>query len=80
MNTEQILINKWRLLPPEKQQEVIDFVAFLEQNYTEKNKTGETQNLELKNSQSTANSLVGQLIYYEKPYEPVGVEDWEAMM
>ena len=53
-----------------KQQGVIDFVAFLEQNYSQKNKTGESHNLE-KNSQSMANSLEGQLIYYEEPYEPV---------
>jgi hypothetical protein len=30
MNTEQLLLEKWRLLPPERQQEVIDFVEFLE--------------------------------------------------
>lgn len=30
MNTEQLLIEKWRSLPPDKQQEVIDFVEFLE--------------------------------------------------
>lgn len=30
MNTEQLLLEKWRLLPPDKQQEVIDFVKFLE--------------------------------------------------
>lgn len=30
MNTEQLLLEKWRSLPPDKQQEVIDFVEFLE--------------------------------------------------
>jgi len=30
MNGEQMLVNKWRNLPPEKQQEVIDFVEFIE--------------------------------------------------
>lgn len=30
MNAESLLLNKWRNLPVEKQQEVIDFVAFLE--------------------------------------------------
>ncbi|NEP42688.1 MAG: hypothetical protein F6K35_27085 [Okeania sp. SIO2H7] len=30
MNAENLLLNKWRNLPVEKQQEVIDFVAFLE--------------------------------------------------
>jgi hypothetical protein len=29
MKAEQKLIEKWRLLPPEKQQEVIEFVEFL---------------------------------------------------
>ncbi len=33
MNTEQLLIKKWRLLPVDKQQSVIDFVSFLESNY-----------------------------------------------
>ncbi len=80
MNTEQILINKWRLLPPEKQQEVIDFVAFLEQNYSQKKTREEIPNLESENSQITTNSLEGKLIYYEDPCEPVALEDWEAMM
>jgi hypothetical protein len=30
MNTEQLLLEKWRSLPKDKQQEVIDFVEFLE--------------------------------------------------
>jgi len=30
MNTEQVLLDKWRLLPPEKQQKVIDFVESLD--------------------------------------------------
>lgn len=29
MDTEQLLLEKWRSLPPEKQQEVLDFVEFL---------------------------------------------------
>ncbi len=36
MNSEQILIKKWRILPPEKQQEVLDFVEFLEQKNFQK--------------------------------------------
>ena len=80
MNIEQILINKWRLLPPEKQEEVLDFVSFLEQNYIN-NKSSETRrNLKQENSQLNSSSLEGTLIYYEDPYEPVAVEDWEAMM
>jgi Protein of unknown function (DUF2281) len=31
MNTEQILLNKWRNLSLDKQEEVLDFVEFLEQ-------------------------------------------------
>lgn len=80
MNPEQILINKWRLLPPEKQQEVIDFIAFLEQNYSHKKITAEIQNLELENSQITTHSLEGKLIYYEDPYEPLVLEDWKVVM
>ena len=29
MNTEQLLLNKWRTLPPPKQQEVLDFIDSL---------------------------------------------------
>lgn len=30
MTVEQILLEKWRSLPPDKQQEVFDFVEFLQ--------------------------------------------------
>ncbi|GAB1541671.1 hypothetical protein NUACC21_43430 [Scytonema sp. NUACC21] len=30
MSTEQLLLEKWRALSPDKQQEVMDFVDFLE--------------------------------------------------
>lgn len=30
MTIEQVLLEKWRALPPPRQQEVIDFVEFLE--------------------------------------------------
>ncbi len=30
MSVEQILLDNWRVLPPEKQQEVLDFVEFLQ--------------------------------------------------
>jgi hypothetical protein len=46
MNIEQILINKWRLLPPEKQEEVIDFVSFLEQNYIHKKLSEKTKQVD----------------------------------
>ncbi|AFZ48187.1 hypothetical protein Cyast_2238 [Cyanobacterium stanieri PCC 7202] len=73
MNIEEILIHKWRLLPPEKQAEVIDFISFLEQKYSEEQKQlGKKSNL--------LNSLEGTLTYYEDPYKPVAINDWEAMM
>lgn len=79
MNTEQILINKWRLLPPEKQEEVIDFISFLEQNYIDKKSSKKTNKIE-EGSKLNTPSLEGTLIYYEDPYQPVAIEDWEAMM
>ncbi len=79
MNIEQILINKWKLLPPEKQQEVVDFVIFLETKYSRKNETVQKNKLTLENSQSNTNFLKGKLLYYQEPYEPVSLEDWEAM-
>lgn len=30
MKTEQLMLNKWRKLQPDRQQEVIDFIDFLE--------------------------------------------------
>jgi len=35
MNAESLLINEWRKLPAEKQQQVIDFVLFLESQIKE---------------------------------------------
>lgn len=35
MNMERSLLEKWRLLPREKQQEVLDFVESIEQNIRE---------------------------------------------
>ncbi|ACK70252.1 conserved hypothetical protein [Gloeothece citriformis PCC 7424] len=35
MDSEQLLLQKWRDLPPDKKQEVIDFVAFLESRIKE---------------------------------------------
>lgn len=80
MNIEKTLINKWRLLPPEKQEEVLDFVSFLEQNYIHNKSSEKTQKLEQNESKLNSPSLEGTLIYYEDPYEPIAVEDWEAMM
>jgi hypothetical protein len=36
MTVEQILLEKWRSLPPDKQQEVFDFVEFLSWHSTSK--------------------------------------------
>ena len=38
MKNEQILLETWQSLTPDKQQEVIDFLQFLKQKYPEKNK------------------------------------------
>jgi hypothetical protein len=38
MNAEQILLEKWRTLPPEKQQEVLNFVDFLKQKTSSQKK------------------------------------------
>ncbi len=38
MNTEKLLLKKWRSLPQNLQQEVIDFVEFLELNIGRKSK------------------------------------------
>jgi hypothetical protein len=37
MNNEQILLETWQTLTPDKQQEVIDFMQFLQQKYPSKN-------------------------------------------
>ena len=37
MKNEQILLETWQSLTPDKQQEVIDFLQFLKQKYPEKN-------------------------------------------
>lgn len=41
MNTEELLLNKWRNLPASKQQEVINFVAFLEAQIKASSNTSE---------------------------------------
>ena len=35
MNTEQLLLDKWRTLPPPKQQEVLDFIDSLSAQFTQ---------------------------------------------
>ena len=43
MNSEQKLLNKWRNLPTEKQQEVMDFVEFIELKTLQDNSVSETK-------------------------------------
>jgi hypothetical protein len=43
MNSEQQLVNKWRNLPPEKQQQVIDFIEFIELRILQNNSLQENQ-------------------------------------
>ena len=69
--TEEILISKWRKLPFTKKQQVIDFVSFLESNYSSYN-----QELSQENYQE---SLKGKVIYYHDPYESVALDDWEVI-
>jgi hypothetical protein len=39
MNNEQILLQTWQTLTADKQQEVIDFMQFLQQKYSGKNES-----------------------------------------
>ncbi len=61
MNAENLLLNKWRNLPVEKQEEVIDFVAFLEAqiNGTLPNTESPTSSL---NSQSSQSNFAAKLL------------------
>ena len=43
MNSEQKLLSKWRNLPTEKQQEVMDFVEFIELKTLQDNSVSETK-------------------------------------
>jgi hypothetical protein len=49
MNTEQKLVTKWRNLPPDKQQEVIDFIEFMEFQALQKKSHLENQVIPQKN-------------------------------
>ncbi len=83
MNLEQVLINKWRQLPPEKQQQVIDFVSKLElnsQKNSQKNpQIQQNQPTENPNNKQNFAPLKGKITYYIEPYEPVTIEDWECL-
>ncbi|MBD2482336.1 hypothetical protein [Planktothrix sp. FACHB-1365] len=59
MNNEQNLLEKWRFLPPDKQQEVIDFVDFL------------TMRISLTNP---SNSTVTQPTETPKPQSNLGIK------
>lgn len=79
-NIEQLLVNEWRLLSPDKQQQVIDFILFLGQNYGKEKPSNQTKEIEPENDKFRKTSLEGSLIYYDEPLDPVALEDWEAMM
>ena len=57
MNGEQMLVNKWRNLPPEKQQEVIDFVEFIELRILQNKPIQESQQI---SDTKKATSKLGQ--------------------
>lgn len=42
MNAEQLLLSRWRDLPPEQQREVIDFTEFLAARVASSNESGNT--------------------------------------
>lgn len=43
MNSEQVLLDKWRSLTPQRQQEILDFVEFISQKSTQQPPTQPTQ-------------------------------------
>jgi len=55
MSVDQILLEKWRSLPPDKQQEVFDFVEFLQARQVS------LQNLVVPNSQSNLGEKLLQI-------------------
>jgi len=55
MSVEQTLLEKWRSLPPDKQQEVFDFVEFLQARQVS------LQNLVVPNSQSNLGEKLLQI-------------------
>ena len=68
MNIEQAVVEKLRIMPVDKQQEVLDFVEFLEQKANQ-------QALPLNQF-----PLRGKVIRYDEPFESaVPLEDWEAL-
>ncbi len=73
MNTEQFLLEKWRSLPRDKQQEVIDFVEFLEFK-----KTAATQQEAEPKSQPALGERLRQ-IRAEIVTSGVPLLDWEGV-
>lgn len=73
MNTEQLLLEKWRSLPQDLQQEVIDFVEFLECKKT----TAIQPEAELKSKPPLGERL--QKIRKEIVASGVPLLDWEGV-
>ena len=58
MKTEQLLLNKWRKLQPDKQQEVINFIDFLQyRSQLDKFKSIEREKSQEKPSESLGKKL-----------------------
>ncbi|MGK7879075.1 MAG: hypothetical protein AB4060_03105 [Crocosphaera sp.] len=74
MNSEQLLLSKWRNLTPDKQQEVIDFVDFLEFRLTEK-----ASKQEVIHQDKASQSVLGEkLRKIRSSIEHEGIPLWSA--
>ncbi len=73
MNTEQLLLGKWRSLPADKQQEVIDFVEFLEL----KNASASSDKAELKSKPILGERL--RKLREEIVFSGVPLLDWKEV-
>lgn len=66
MSIEEAVVEKLRVLPLDKQQEVLDFVEFLENK--------------IKQLAPNPYPLRGSVLRYEDPFEPaVPIDDWEVL-
>ena len=83
MTAEQLLIENWRVLPTDKQQQVIDYVQSLRTNgfdldtETESSPRRRTVPPELHNSVKILGDIVGPIVD-EEDWECLK-EDWEIM-
>lgn len=78
MSIEQAVIEKLRVLSPDKQQEVLDFVEFLEARMQHSRDSQAERTLN--QAELTLYPLRGTVLHYEDPFEPaVSLGDWEAL-